>query len=199
MRSPAKEQREEQIAKAAYTLMEEKGFQGLSMLAVAKGAKASNETLYRWYGDKSGLFRSLIQRNAKQVGDGLDAALDHGLPPRETLRALGPELLSMLLSKRAIALNRAAAADASNTLGAVLAEAGRGQIFPRITKLFEALVVAGDLQGPAQSAAAIWVDLLVGDWQVRCVTGAMAVPDAPTQLARAHSAETLLFQLRGAD
>ncbi len=193
----ARDRREEEIARAAYDILAEKGLPGLSMLAVAKRAKASNETLYRWYGDKIGLFRALIARNAALVADRLDAGLDAGAPPRAVLQQAGPLLLEMLLSPRAIALNRAAAADASDSLGQVLAEAGRGAVFPRIVALFDRLVAEGLVAGPAEAAAALWVDLLVGDWQIRCATGAMARPDTAACAARASRAEDLLFRLLG--
>ena len=108
MRPENKAEREAQIAEAAYAVLGEKGFAGLSMLAVAKRAKASNETLYRWYGDKIGLFRALILRNAEQVTAQLETLPERGAG-REVLEALGAALLDMLLSPRAVALNRAAA------------------------------------------------------------------------------------------
>ena len=67
MREDNKAQRREQIEMAAYALLAEKGFQNMSMLAVSKAAKASNETLYRWYGDKTGLFKALIATNAERL------------------------------------------------------------------------------------------------------------------------------------
>ena len=48
--------REEEIEAAAYRLLEERGFAGTGMQAIAQAAHASNETLYRWYGDKTGLY-----------------------------------------------------------------------------------------------------------------------------------------------
>ncbi|SNS90105.1 TetR/AcrR family transcriptional regulator [Antarctobacter heliothermus] len=184
MRPENRTEREAQIAEAAYAVLAEKGFGGLSMLAVAKRAKASNETMYRWYGDKTGLFRALIQRNAAQVTERLEA-----LPPDATsLDDLGALLLDMLLSDRAVALNRAAAADPSNSLGAVLAEAGRGTVFPRLVAVFEHLCAAGEVTGPPEAAAALWVDLLVGDWQLRCVTGAMSPPGPEARGARVRRA-----------
>lgn len=187
MRPENKAEREAQIAEAAYAVLAQKGFAGLSMLAVAKRAKASNETLYRWYGDKIGLFRALILRNAEQVTAQLESLPERGAG-REVLEALGAALLDMLLSPRAVALNRAAAADASDTLGAVLAEAGRGTVFPRLMSVFERLCAAGEVGGPPEEAAALWVDLLVGDWQLRLVTGAMRVPDAAARAARVRRA-----------
>jgi len=192
MREAAREKREAEIAEAAYALLAENGFTGFSMLAVAKRAKASNETLYRWYGDKPGLFRALIARNAALVGDRLDHVLAKGAVPSSAFSELGPLLLGMLLSPRAIALNRAAAADPTGSLGAVLAEAGRGSVYPRVVRLFEGLVTSGVLTGPAETDAALWLDLLVGDWQIRCATGQMPLPDAAAIAARADRAEALL-------
>ncbi|WP_121634529.1 TetR/AcrR family transcriptional regulator [Tropicibacter alexandrii] len=189
MKADTRDLREAQIAEAAYALLSEKGFQGLSMLAVAKRAKASNETLYRWYGDKLGLFRALIARNVAEVGEALEAA--------DGLEELGRQLLGMLLSPRAVALNRAAAADASNTLGAVLAQAGRGVVFPVLVARMSQEVAAGHLTGEPEALAGLWVDLLVGDWQIRCATGAMAIPGPEARWERAARAHHLLKSISG--
>ena len=87
MTDTSREARTHQIANAAYALLEERGYGGMSMLAVAKRARASNETLYRWFGDKTGLFRALIEINARSVTERLDNA--PGDDPREALAALG--------------------------------------------------------------------------------------------------------------
>ncbi|MCP4433742.1 MAG: TetR/AcrR family transcriptional regulator, partial [Gammaproteobacteria bacterium] len=47
--------RQYRIEEATYELLAESGYHACSMLSIAKRAKASNETLYRWYGDKVGL------------------------------------------------------------------------------------------------------------------------------------------------
>lgn len=179
MRDEAKEARKAEIEAAAYRLLGEKGFQNMSMLAVAKAAKASNETLYRWYGDKAGLFRALIEANADRVAGQLAEQLDSASDPEAALRDLGPLLLGMLLGDRAVALNRAAAADASGALGEALAQEGRGRVLPLIVRLFGQLVARGDLSGDPAEIARLYVDLLVGDLQIRRVTGVM---EAPTEV-----------------
>ncbi|MEQ8740678.1 MAG: helix-turn-helix domain-containing protein, partial [Hoeflea sp.] len=63
MREETRAARQAQIEQAAYEVLEEKGYAATSMLAIAKRARASNETLYNWYGDKTGLFRALVVRN----------------------------------------------------------------------------------------------------------------------------------------
>ena len=114
MREDARRKRAAEIEAAAYAVLEKKGYDGLSMLAVAKAAKASNETLYRWYGDKLGLFAALIDGNTQVVRDALGG--DDGDTPLEDLARVGPKLLTMLLGPRAVALNRAAAVDGSGSV-----------------------------------------------------------------------------------
>ncbi|MEM9972856.1 MAG: TetR/AcrR family transcriptional regulator [Pseudomonadota bacterium] len=179
--------REARIAEAAYALLEEKGFAGTSMLAIARRARASNETLYNWYGDKTGLFKALILRNSADLRAMLDAAPD-GTPAIETLRAMGPLLLRLLLGDRAIALNRAAAADATGTLGQALAAAGRDTVLPRITALIARAGAEADLGfETVEGAAETYIRLLVGDQQIRRAIGALPEP-GETEI-EAHAAK----------
>ena len=110
MRSETSKARRRDIEAVAYQVLARQGYEGTSMLAVAKAARASNETLYRWYGDKNGLFESMVRDNAAQVRKALDDMVTARQPPLAILARLAPVLLEMLLGDRAIALNRAAAA-----------------------------------------------------------------------------------------
>lgn len=166
-----------EIEEAAFALLAEKGFAATSMLAVAQRAKASNETLYRWYGDKIGLFRALVERNALSIRARLADALASGQPPRAVLEKIGPALLAMLVSDRAIALNRAAAADPTDTLGQALAEAGRESVLPLVVRIFERAHAERALRTNDPGAtAARYLNLLVGDLQIRRATGALPPP-----------------------
>lgn len=170
-----REIRGSQIEAAAYEILEEKGFSGLSMQAVSRLARASNQTLYRWYGDKTGLFEALIRRNTSQIEATLDA--EASADPISQLATVGPALLTMLLGDRAIALNRAAAADASGVLGRALAREGRNVIAPRIIAIMEAACARRLLSGDTpQKLAETYFALLIGDLQVRRVTGALPMP-----------------------
>jgi AcrR family transcriptional regulator len=183
MRAETKEKREAQIAEAAYRLLEERGYGAVSMLMIAKAAKASNETLYKWYGDKAGLFLALVQRNTREVQVVLD-----GLSPqadlREALSQVGPVLLAMLLGPRAVALNRAAAGDASGRLGQALAEAGRNVVGPMLARM----MARAEIALPPREAAQLYIALLVGDSQIRRVIGVMAEPDQAEIRERADRA-----------
>ncbi|MEZ5876446.1 MAG: TetR/AcrR family transcriptional regulator [Tepidamorphaceae bacterium] len=177
MREETREQRRLEIEAAAYELLEAHGYDGFSMLSVAKAAKASNETLYRWYGDKQGLFKAMVQRNAADVKALLEAAANTGRPPLETLSRLGPLLLKLLAGNKAIALNRAAAADPSGELGATISQAGRQAVMPLIVRVFQSAMETGALsKGQPEEAAETYLGLLVGDMQVRRMIGAIEEP-----------------------
>ncbi|WP_299845065.1 TetR/AcrR family transcriptional regulator [uncultured Roseovarius sp.] len=185
-----------QIEEAAYVLIQEKGYASTSMLNIAKRAKASNETLYNWYGDKLGLFHSMVESNAKKVSSVLQEAIEKNADPIETLVLFGTALLEMLTGDRAVALNRAAAADASGTLGKALAIAGRDAVAPLIGRTLEQAKQAGALRfSDTQSATELYLNLLIGDMQLRCVTGQIAPPNATARSARAYRAATLLQKL----
>ncbi|SMY06466.1 TetR/AcrR family transcriptional regulator [Flavimaricola marinus] len=188
MKQSARQQRRDAIEAAAYDLLDQGGYEGLSMQGLARAAKASNETLYRWYGDKTGLFRALVDRNAEGIKAALSQHIDTGADPLVGLSRIGPELLGMLVGRRAIALNRAAAADATGTLGEALGTAGRDAVAPLLGQVFAAAAQSGQLSGAPAEMAEVYITNLVGDWQVRRVTRAMAEPDAKAITDRANAA-----------
>ena len=130
MRDENRVRRQGEIEEAAYEVLEKKGYAGTSMQGIARTARASNETLYNWYGDKQGLFKALVERNAANVKELLEAERSSGRDTFSTLQLLGPRLLKLLLGNRAVALNRAAAADASGELGETISRAGREVVLP---------------------------------------------------------------------
>jgi AcrR family transcriptional regulator len=199
MKQSSKEDRKRQIAEAAYCLLETKGFGGTSMLAIAKAAKASNETLYRWYGDKTGLFAALVAANADEVRAQLEAELDAQENPVQILSKISPVLLSVLVGDRAIALNRAAAADSSGTLGEAITAAGRQSIAPLIaTTLVRARDTGAISFEDPQDAVALFLDLLVGDLQIRRAIGQIpCLSDDAIRDRAAQAVERLQILLSG--
>lgn len=196
MKGDAKSARREQIIEAAYAVLAEKGYGGTSMLAVAKRANASNETLYNWFGSKQGLFTAMVEQNAAAAAAILKDHLAGGSDFSAAFARLGPTLLRLVTSERAVALNRAAAADASETgvLGATIASSGRDHIVPLIEELFER---AEDVRLPAgftpQEAADLYVSVLIGDVQIRRVIGVKPELDEAEVAARAKRAVAIVF------
>ncbi|MEP5728723.1 MAG: TetR/AcrR family transcriptional regulator [Sulfitobacter sp.] len=177
MRSDKRNARKAEIEKVAYELFAKNGFEGTSMLAVAKGAKASNETMYRWYGDKKGLFESMVRGNAAEVRDVLEKAVVAQVGALAALQVVAPVLLGILLGEKAILLNRAAASDPTGALGALLSRGGREDVLPMIQSLLAQAKIEGEISvADGEDAGGLLMHLLVGDSQIRRVIGTMDVP-----------------------
>ena len=165
------------IEAAAYALLSEKGYTGTSMLSIAKRAKCSNETLYNWYGDKLALFRTMIERNAAEAREVIERALTQERADLTALSRLGPVLLGVVLSDKAVALNRAAAADPTGELGAALAQSGRESIGALLRTLIARLFAESDTpEIPRDEAVELYLSLLIGDLQIRRVVARMPLP-----------------------
>lgn len=174
MRESAQIERRRSIEEAAYELIDEKGYDNISMLAIAKRAKASNETLYRWYGDKKGLFQAMVIRNADEVYASLVEDLDRQRDPMQILEDISLKLLRLLTSDRAIALNRAAAADASGELGIALSKVGRERVLPLISKVLGQIKDQGTFSDLSlDEVTRLYMSLLIGDLQIRRAIGVM--------------------------
>lgn len=198
MKEDRKTARMVQIEEAAYALIADKGYASTSMLTIAKRAKASNETLYSWYGDKLGLFARMVERNANEARAILEEALEADADPLEALNRFGTVLLGMLFGERAIALNRAAAADISGQLGAALARSGRNAVAPLIGQTLDRARQAGLLHyEDTADATDLYLGLLIGDLQLRCVTGQITPPGREARDARARRTAGLLRRLLG--
>lgn len=196
MREDRKSLRQQQIEDAAYEVLESKGYGGTSMLGIARKARASNETLYNWYGDKQGLFQALVTRNAAEVKDHLEEALQTDRDALAILRTLGPKLLALLTGDRAVALNRAAAADTSGELGATISKSGRESVFPLLEKVVLRARDEGGLNFEnSAEAVGLYLDLLIGDLQIRRVIGRQPQPSEDVRLARAERAVRHLAHL----
>lgn len=186
------------IEDAAYRVLLRDGYKAASILAIAKEAKASNETLYRWYGNKQGLFAALVERNAQSARDALDEALQREEDPLAVLNTLGLALIRLVTGERAVALNRAAAGDVydTQTLGQALARGGRDALMPRVSQLLARADEAGVLQvGDASKASELYIAVLIGDLQIRRATGALDVPDEAIIAARAARAMDVVKRL----
>lgn len=188
-----RQERAKKIEDAAYKVLEKKGFKGASMLAVAREAKASNETLYGWYGDKIGLFSAMIKSNAQLVEDDLIKAKGNGKVGLSALAHVGRSLLAMVTSDRAIALNRAAAGDVTGELGRALGHEGRNRVLPILTELLREAY--GEKQDVTEHLEC-YLALLLGDLQIRRAIGmaeALNPTEVETRSERAIARLQLIF------
>lgn len=194
-------EREARIFGAAYALIAERGYGATSMLAVARAAKVSNETLYRRYGDKRGLFARMVGENAAEIRGALEwaamsGAVAGGDDALAVLASVAPLLLGMLASERAVSLNRAAAADATGELGRALAAGGRDAVAPLLGTLMQRALDTGQIRAPSAQQAVEWyIALLIGDMQVRRVNRVLDEPCVEEIAQRAQAGYSAFLRL----
>jgi len=200
MREPDRAQRRDAILDAATAILREKGYRDTTMLDVARRVSASKETLYAWFGNKSGLFQAVIRRNASTVRSVLELHLDGNAPVEEALADVGRALASLLLGDGAVAINRAAISEARSepVLARILIETGREATLPFFVRYLEQCRERGflDFDDPRE-AAETFLGLLLGDKQVRRLLGAVDTPDAGEIEILAKRAASRFLRLYG--
>ncbi len=179
--------RRKEILLSGLSVLIEKGWRGTSMIAIARRASASKETLYNWFGDKAGFFGALIRENASELDQALpgnfaEMALEDGL------QAFGEELLRLVTGDASLALNRTAIAEAGGdaTLGQTLMAEGKEKSLP---KLAHWLSLHMTLSDPAE-AAEKFVVLVKGETQLEHLLGVgqpLSQEKITTQVTRAVS------------
>ena len=200
MKEPDRAQRRDVILDAATAILREKGYRDTTMLEVARRVSASKETLYAWFGNKSGLFQAVIRRNADTVRTVLEAHLDGNAPVEEALADVGRALASLLLGDGAVAINRAAISEARSepVLARILLKTGREATLPFFVRYLERCRERGllDFDDPWE-AAETFLGLLLGDKQIRRLLGVVDTPDAGEIQTRARQAAVKFLKLYG--
>lgn len=183
-RSGERPERERRILDAALIELTENGYERVTMLAIAKRAGASKETLYGWFGSKEGLFAALITRNADESAERVRSALTAEADTREVLVSFATGLLTLLTSDGSIALNRASMN--SPELAEVLLANGRFRVGPLVEEYLGQLSNTSAIRigDPGESFRLLY-GLIMRDTQIRVLLG----EPAPTTAAiRRHAA-----------
>ncbi len=198
MKEDKRAKRRDHILDISVEVLAERGYRDANMLEVARRAKASKETLYSWFGDKRGLFEAVIRRNAASVQVVMADQLEADVPTEEAIAAFGAALLTLLMGDAAVALNRAAIAEAASdqTLADTLVAEGRQATLPAFVRYLDGQAERGNLQLTApQEAAEDFLGLLMGDLQIRRLLGASAKPSKAQIDARARAATEKFLRL----
>lgn len=192
-------ERRAQIEAAAFEVLEQVGFKKASMLQIAKKAKASNETLYSWYGNKQALFSSLITANAQAVEEALRDAMSGDSDHDDALFDLGKLLLQFTATEKAIIINRAAVSDVQETglLAQAIEENARQVIVRLIRALMKKLETSGhfSFEEGVEAAAQDFIALLIGELQIQQALGSLPSLEEGAIEQRARRASDLFDQL----
>jgi AcrR family transcriptional regulator len=168
------EQKREQILRAAADLLLERGYAGVSVDEVVARAGGSKTNVYTYFGGKDGLFAAVMQRFCEEIVGPLKAIDVRGLSLRDALVRIGATFLGVLLERRALEVHRLAVAEAHRHPEAARAffNAAPEETYAAIARLIAAQQAEGRLRpGDPRRLAAIFLDSLTGDAQLRALTG----------------------------
>lgn len=203
-RIPAAERarRREQVLEAALDELIEVGFERATMSGIATRAGASKETLYAWFGDKTGLFTAVIENNADRAVSVPAAAEMRSAPSQEEIRrtlvSFAEGLLHLLTGAESVAVNRAAMS--SPELAATLRSAGRGRTGPAVEQYFARLHELGALNVPdPDDAFRLLYGLTVQDTQIAALLGASQIPATQRRARAVRAVDRFLVLVTPAD
>ncbi|MEM6618439.1 MAG: TetR/AcrR family transcriptional regulator [Pseudomonadota bacterium] len=165
--------RRTQIENVALDVLAQKGYKAASLLSVAQAARASNETMYRWYGNKVALYTAVAERECAALAARLSDALDPAGEPVEELLLLGQRVIGEATNGPVAVLSRAAAGAAvdTDTLGQTLRNGLRAAVEPAAEKALARI----DITEPA--AIGVWREVLLGDLSWAATMGAGPVAE----------------------
>ena len=171
--------RRAQILDVALNLLAQRGYRDTTMLEVARRSSASKETLYAWFGNKTGLFQAVIEHNAERFLQALHGHLDRDATVDAALTGFGRTMAAHLLSDNAVAIQRAAISEASSHPS--LANSLSGLVGEPIHAAFVRYLVQCRARGllhveDPDEAADAFVGLLLGDALTQRLMGVLDAP-----------------------
>jgi len=194
--------RQREVLDAVLALMVEEGT-GFSTARVARRARCSKETLYKWFGDRDGVLSATVRWQASRVRAGsydrqrLDVA-----SLSQSLEGFAANWLGVISSDTSIALNRVAvshAASGKSNLGRIVLDNGRFAIGERLKPLLEAGREAGLLTfDDTEEAFRTLFGLVARDVHIRLLLGEELKLDRETISREAARAARQFLALYGA-
>lgn len=177
---PAKEGLREHLLMHTLQVLLRDGYERFSMIAVAKSAKASKETLYRYFVDKAGLLAAAMDYLGDLVEPILVAGLKVGQTREACLQQLASNYLQGCLLPESLTLQRIAYASGDKELGQMFAQqftqAAHRVIAREFTRLgtpkpeLDAEIFLAMVQGQVHEKALLGIDDQVDARYVKSVT-----------------------------
>ena len=167
------------ILDVAVEVLAERGYRDATMLEVARRSSASKETLYAWFGNKPGLFESVIRRSAERILRALNGHLDGDVPVEAALTGFGRAMAAQLLGDHAVAIDRAAISEAFSGPGLAgsLSRLCREPIHGALVRYLEQCDARGLLNvEDANEAVGTFLGLLLGDARTQRLLGVLDAP-----------------------
>lgn len=171
--------RRTRILAAAAALFMANGYAGVSMDDVLSEVGGSKATLYRYFADKTDLFRSAVEMLIGERSQPLRSFEPSGADIVDALAEFGRHFADVVLDPRAIALHRLVTAEAERVpgLGRTFFELGPADGTALLADYLRTQCAAGvlDLDDPLLAAAQLYQAML-GTLQMRLLVNASEPP-----------------------
>ena len=171
------------IVEAATRLFLDKGYDVVSMDAIAEAAQVSKRTVYSHFCSKETLFAAVMQGMCRRFNR-MDPSGD--IPtgaPKDVLMEVGVDFVSLVTSPEAIALYRIVTAEAPRhpELAEVFYENGPDPFCSALKRYFEDQTAKGHLEisDPDRTAQQFW-ELIKAPFHMKLLLGLAERPDTAT-------------------
>lgn len=168
-------ERREKILAAAESIFFETGYEAASVNEIVKRSGGSLATLYKLFGTKEELFKSLVVSRAQALYETLCVDRLSRLSPSEVLTELGLNLATISLSEHGAAIFRIVMAEGANfpALRDIFITNAIDRVQSDLTKYLQRQIKAGvlDIDEPAL-AAKQFMEMVKGDMPLRMCCGA---------------------------
>ncbi|MFC6672672.1 TetR/AcrR family transcriptional regulator [Marinobacterium aestuariivivens] len=174
MNQPRQIEKRKAIINAATEMFLESGYAGVSVDGIIAQIGGSKRTIYKYFGDKDGLFAAIVEQLCEEIVTPLTHMDLKRLSLQEALSTIAHTFLEVLLSPRTIALHRLIVAEAPRAPASARTffNAAPATSYRCLTEYFiwadgAGLVTPGD----AHARAILFLDALTGDFQLRSLLG----------------------------
>ena len=167
------------VLTAAKTLFAQRGFDSVSMEAIATAAGVSKLTVYSHFGDKEALFAAAIRAKCEEMLPPDLFNLELKGPLRAQLKAIASGFFALISSDEAISTHRMmiAPGNADDPLRKLFWEAGPQRTHDAFAALLQALVAKGELDVPDVAVASVqFFTLIKGEVHARMTCGLCSQP-----------------------
>lgn len=185
------------ILEAAIRLFPARGYDGVSMDAIAQAAGVSKLTVYSHFEDKEALFAAAVTCCCEQILPHRVFEPGSGPNVRDSLIAIGHGFLELVMDERSVTLHRILIGQApqDHHLAEVFFAAGPQRTLEEMASFLRQAHQAGRLHVPdANGAAEHFFCLLKGVRHMRILIGLCEVPDRRER--EAHVADVVDMFLR---
>jgi len=178
------QQRRHAIMEAATALFFKQGYAATSVDEIVAQAGGSKRDIYHEFGNKEGLFSTLVSENAERVLAPLSIDMMEARRLDDILREFGTHLLTLLMSPLSIGLFRTSIAEAPRfpQLARAFYEKGPGSAVDRLTQVLEVAIARGEIHLPnCQKAAEHFIGMVRDNLYLRVCLG-LQEPPSPQEI-----------------